>query len=391
MSFFTAPTHLAYHDLQDYRTVMLSRPHQTVARRIKALREERGLTQSDLAELMGLSHRQSLASIEAGDRAVSPDELVRAAEALRVELSAFTDPFRLIGEGQFSFRADGVAASVLDDFQARAGQWVATYRALRDRAGVPRSRLGCKLEIRRDSSYEEAQAGAEELRREWGLGDVPAEVLVGVIEREIEARVLFVEAPKNLSGAAVHLPGLHTILVNHRDPLGRRNFDIAHELFHLLTWDTMAPDRVEPREVPRGKGNRVERLAENFAGALLMPADVVARRWGERGDGDTSDWLVTVASSLRVSAVALKWRLVVLGHLATAEAEAIDDRELATHGESDRAAKPLLFNHDFVARVHAAIEDGFLSLGRATRILGVSAQQLGGLCAAYGLTLSYKV
>jgi XRE family transcriptional regulator, fatty acid utilization regulator len=370
---------------------MDARPHATVARRIKALREERGLTQSDLAELMGLSHRQSLASIEAGERAVGPDELVRAAKALRVELSAFTDPFRLIGEGQFSFRVDGVPATVLDDFQARAGQWVATYRTLRDRAGVPRSRLGCKLELRRDSSFEEAQAAAEELRREWGLGDVPAEVLVSVIERELEARVLYVDAPKNLSGAAVQLPGLHAILVNRNDPVGRRNFDIAHELFHLLTWDAMAPDRVEPREVPSGKGNRVERLAENFAGALLMPADVLTRRWEERGEADVHEWLVSVASSLRVTAVALKWRLVVLGHLSKAEAEAIDDRELVGNGGSARGAQPLLFDHELVARIHAAIEEGYLSLGRAARILGMTLPELGELCAAYGLPLSYEV
>jgi Zn-dependent peptidase ImmA (M78 family)/DNA-binding XRE family transcriptional regulator len=370
---------------------MSSSPHATVARRIKALREERGLTQNDLAELMGLNHRQSLASIEAGERAVSPEELVRAAEALRVELSAFTDPFRLLGEGQFSFRADGVPAAVLDDFQARAGQWVATYRTLRDRAGVPRSHLGCKLELRRDSSYEDAQAAAEELRREWGLGDVPAEVLVGVIERELDARVLFVDAPKNLSGAAVHVPGLHAILVNRSDPVGRRNFDVAHELFHLLTWDAMAPARVEPREVPSGKGNRVERLADNFAGALLMPADVVTRRWQERGEVSVDEWLVSVASSLRVSAVALKWRLVVLAHLTKAEAEAIDDRELAGNGGSARGTPPLMFNHELVARIHAAIEEGHLSLNRATRILGTSLQEFSELCTAYGLTLSYEV
>ena len=36
---------------------------------------------------------------------------------------------------------------------------------------------------------------------------------------------------------------------------------VAGELFHLLTWDSMPPDRVEPTEVPGKKGNRVEKLA----------------------------------------------------------------------------------------------------------------------------------
>jgi Zn-dependent peptidase ImmA (M78 family) len=153
----------------------------------------------------------------------------------------------------------------------------------------------------------------------------------------------------------------------------------------------MAPDRVEPREVPSGKGNRVERLAENFAGALLMPADVVARRWKERGEADVNEWLVSVASSLRVTAVALKWRLVVLGLLSKSEAEAIDDRDLAGNSASARGAQPLLFDRELVTRVHAAIEEGHLSLNRATSILGMTLKAFAELCTAHGLALSYEV
>ena len=75
-------------------------------------------------------------------------------------------------------------------------------------------------------------------------------MLPHAIERELGAQVLFVEAPAGVSGAAVHLPGLMAILVNRREPTGRRNFDLAHEIFHLLTWDSMPPARVEPTEVP---------------------------------------------------------------------------------------------------------------------------------------------
>jgi transcriptional regulator with XRE-family HTH domain len=362
-----------------------------IARRLKAFREERGLTQAVLADLMGLPHRQTLASIEAGDREISADELVRAAEVLEVELSDFTDPFRLVGEGEFSFRAGGVPSEILDGFERAARQWVATYRTLRERAGVQRSHLGCKLELRDDSTYEAAQNAAEELRREWNMGDVPAEVLVGVIERELGARVLFVDAPHGISGAAVHLPGLLTILVNRHESLGRRHFDIAHELFHLLTWDAMKPDRVEPHETPRGKGNRVEKLAENFAGALLMPADVVRQRWEQRGDTQLAEWLNTVATSLRVTSIALKWRLVVLGLLSKPEAEAVDDRRLAANGGQESDATPLAFGQEFIARVHGAVEEGHLSLRRAVQLLGITAREFSDLCAAYGVALSYEV
>jgi Zn-dependent peptidase ImmA (M78 family) len=284
-----------------------------------------------------------------------------------------------------------VPPDVLNEFQERAGQWVATYRTLLDRAGVQRSHLGRKLELREDSSYEEAQAAAEELRRDWRMGDVPAEVLASVIERELGARVLFVDAPKNVSGAAINLPGLHTILVNRRESLGRRHFDIAHELFHLLTWDAMAPDRVEPREVSRRKGNRVEKLADNFAGALLMPAEVIHRRWEQRDDVLLADWLKSSATALRVTAVALKWRLVVLGLLAKAQAEAMPDADLANGGRESSSLPPLPFDREFAARIHGAVEEGYLSLRRALQILGMTMEEFAALCGAYGLTLSYEV
>jgi len=220
---------------------------------------------------------------------------------------------------------------------------------------------------------------------------VPGEVLVGAIERELDARVLFVDAPPNVSGAAVHLSGLHTILVNRREPFGRRNFDIAHELFHLLTWDAMTPGRVEPREAPRGKGSRVERLAENFAGALLMPADVVERSWRDREGADLVQWLATVSDTLRVTAVALKWRMVVLGHLPKAQAQELDDRRLAGDGRGSETAPPLPFDRELIARIHGAVEEGHLSPRRAVDILGMTARAFGDLCAAYGLTLSYEV
>jgi hypothetical protein len=332
-----------------------------------------------------------LASIEAGNRSISPEELARVAEALEVDVGHFTDPFRLVGEGRFSFRADAVPGEVLKAFEARAGQWVATYRTLLEQAGVSRSRLGRRLDLVRESSFEDAHAAAEDLRREWHLGDVPAALLPMAIERELGAQVLFVDAPAGVSGAAVHLPGLLTILVNRREPVGRRNFDVAHELFHLLTWDSMPPDRVEPTAVQGKKGNRAERLAENFAGALLMPDEPVRERWAKRNGTDLHEWLNATASAFGVTSSALKWRLVVLGHLSKKRADSLDHSRLAGTRGLDGGTPPPRFSRDFVTRVYGAVEAGRLSLGKACRLLDLSTSAFAELCREYGLDLSYEI
>lgn len=359
--------------------------------RIKTLREEKGLTQDQVAASMGFANRQTVADIEAGKRRIQPEELIRLTEIFGVDLEHLTDPFRLVGEGRFNFRTGDVSGGVIDEFEAQAGRWIATYRELRSEAGVRASRLTHKLDLGERSSFEDAQEAGEQVHALWNLGDVPAARLPEAIREELDTEVLFVDAPPGLSGAAIELPGLNAILINRSEPAGRRNFDLAHELFHLLTWEAMPPTRVEPREIPRRKGNRVERLAENFAGALLMPGRILRDRWEDRGDEELTDWLNRTATDLQVTALALKWRLVAANLLAKAEVQGIDDRDLAGNGGAAQAPPPPPFSPDFVARMHDAVEAGRLSLAKATRLLGATPSDFAELCDTYGLDLSYEL
>jgi hypothetical protein len=135
----------------------------------------------------------------------------------------------------------------------------------------------------------------------------------------------------------------------------------------------------------------VERLAENFAGALLMPGQVLRDRWKDRGDEELTDWLNRTATDLQVTALALKWRLVAADLLAKPEAQRIDDRGLAANGGGAQAPPPPRFSPDFVARIHDAVEGGRLSLAKATRLLGVTPSAFAELCDTYGHDLSYEL
>lgn len=368
---------------------------QRIAARLRLAREKSGLTQQALAAAMGFENRQTLAAIEGGDRRLSANELLKAVALLGVDLDFFTDSFRLVGEGRFSFRAQrGVSPNLLDDFEEKAGRWIATYRELaaRETGGTHvLDPVQFTLSLTDRSSFEHAEAAASSLRERWSLGAIPAESLPETLERELNALILFVDAPRGISGAASQVPGLNAVLVNRYEPETRRNYDLAHELFHLLTWDSMPPQRVETVDAPQsGKTKRVEQLAENFAAALLMPRDEVIARWNiAASHRNLNDRLKDVAAQFHVSAVACKWRLKNLGVLSKTDELDIDDARLARPREHE-GEPPRAFSERFVRRIADALDAGRLSTKRAASLLSVSLAELRNLLLSYGIQPAFE-
>ena len=359
-----------------------------IGRRLRAAREWSGLTQQQLADAMGLRHRQTIAGIEAGDRRLKAREMIRAMQVLGVDLDYLTDPYRLVGEGQFCFRTTGaVDQRVLDRFEEQAGRWIALYRELSREAGDPPRWLGYKLNLNPHSSFEDAQAAGEAAADLWELGSRPADHLRSAMEERLHILVLYVDTPSGISGAASRVPGLNCALVNRKESEGRRNFDLAHELFHLLTWDALPPERTAPVDAShRGKRWRVEKLADNFAGALLMPAENLKRTWeATSAVGDVHERLNAVAGEMGISSPACKWRLRSLQLLSMADVEAIDDKLLgAKRGLVCWTSDPLPFGRRFVRCVASALDAGRLSVKRAAHLLDMSVARLARTLRAYG-------
>jgi XRE family transcriptional regulator, fatty acid utilization regulator len=104
---------------------------QTIGPRLKALRKARALDQGAVAAILGVASHQIVSQIESGARRVTGEELVKLIDGLDTDLDYFTDPFRLEGEGRFSWRrTPGTPIDALADYQMRAGRWIAAYRAL---------------------------------------------------------------------------------------------------------------------------------------------------------------------------------------------------------------------------------------------------------------------
>jgi Zn-dependent peptidase ImmA (M78 family)/transcriptional regulator with XRE-family HTH domain len=386
---------------------MLPVPNR-LGQRLRAFRERRDLSQEALSEKLGFKDRQTLSAIETGERRLSAEEMLRAVRALGVTVEELIDPFQLTGEGRFSWRQTGVSPGRLDRFEAVAGRWIAAFREIAPQVGRERPLLRQSLGLHKGSTVEEAMAAGERFAREFGLGEVPADRLPAVMEEKLHILVLMVEAMPGISGAACRLPELDAVLINRREVEGRRNFDLAHELFHLLTWEAMPPEHVEEADQGAGRG-KVEQLANAFAGALLMPGHLLeptARRGFAEGRGDGVGYgdgkgggsgagheppsvrqIKTMASRLEVSTVAVKWRLVALGRLSRKEALAIDDKLL----RESKGKLPPLFSRLFMDVLARAIDEGRVSARRAADLAGLDLEDLADLFRSHGVDAPFEL
>jgi Zn-dependent peptidase ImmA (M78 family) len=264
-------------------------------------------------------------------------------------------------------------------------------RWLREGEHGPTNPLKHTLRLTAQSSFEDAQQSGERLAEILDLGVVPAERLIERIEQHLDIPVLFVDTadPSEedlVSGATCHLDDLRVILVARNESEGRRFFDLAHELFHALTWDAMRPDRRESNSFEdRARGKRVEQLANNFAAALLMPRPSLERLLDRRRINDVAH-LTEAAAHLRVAPTALAWRLYNLKWIG----EELRDALMAERQRTPISGTPKRFSLSFVGMLQRAIDRGRLSARKAAKGMDTNLSQLADLFGEHGLPVPFE-
>ena len=351
-----------------------------VGRRIGYLRDSRSMTQLELAKLMGLKDRQTVSAIETGARKLKASELLGLIDIFDTTLEHLTDPYILVGEAQFSWRHTNPEARTLERFEDRAGCWLAMFRRLAEQTGYSRPPLQSRLGLTRHSSFEEAKLAGERFASAFQLGEVPAVRLIETMENKLGILVLMVNTEPGISGAACRLNNLDAVLVSRKEVIGHRHFNLAHEFFHLLTWDSMPPEHTENVRIP-GK-SRVEKLANQFASALLMPRETLEpqSQWTALEDSTLVQQLHSTANKLQVSTVALMWRLVALRWISSSQANRLRKVDMRNQGiRNYKNVQPVLYSKVFVDVIAHGIRDGYVSVARVAKLLDLSIEELGNL------------
>lgn len=359
--------------------------HRSLGYRVRDARDQKDWSQEKLSEQLGFKDRQTISDIETGKRSLRPEEIVRISELLDVPVEDLLDPFSVVGEANYSWRASKeIGDEALREFENQMSRVVGLLRWMRNKDSIKANPLKQSLKVDKTATFELAQERAEQLGKTLELGMIPAELLVERIENRLDIPILFIDvdhsnASDQISGATCHLHDLGVILVNRNESPGRRNFDIAHELFHALTWDSIPPDH-------RESNRRVEHLADNFAAALLMPVESLKRLIDTNGMQDPIH-LAEVASKLLVSPIALSYRLLNLNWIPKETQEALG-------GQCERyetPSRPLQYSQAFTKMLHTSIGRGRLSARKAAKALGTNLTSLARHFEGYEMSTPFDI
>lgn len=237
--------------------------------RLKTARQYRGLTVEELAQRINVS-KQTVSQYETGKIENVPfDKILAISNILKfpykyfaqqdsIELQTGATYFRSLMKTSKKYR---LAQEIKMEHVA------AVYLLLNEYVAFPE----LNLPDRGGETLSPTEA-AKSLREYWELGDKPIENLMRTVERNGIIVTTFATDTDDIDAFSqyVDVNGTDVFLIalsSNKESASRVNFDIAHELGHILLHEWSEDEEVLTREEFKAK----EKEANEFAAAFLMP------------------------------------------------------------------------------------------------------------------------
>ena len=284
---------------------------QEIGRRLRTIREARGLRQSDAAEKIQVA-RTTLVAIEQGKRRARSEEIQSLARLYGTSVNGV-------------LRREAVHLDLAPRFRKLPKS---SEQAREDAAQLLSRLVGAEVElenalgIQRKGSYPpekpilpgdvaiQAEEDAHELRSWLGLGAGPVLDILSLLELHVGMRVYVRPLARTISGLFAYTEAAGAcVLLNANHRAGRIAQTGAHELGHLIT------TRGEPEllvEHEESSQSRAEQYASAFARSFLTPGRAVRQRFAEITAGCshlTRRHVILLAHAFSVSREAMVRRL----------------------------------------------------------------------------------
>lgn len=344
--------------------------------RLKYARQSMKLTLADVKKRTGIG-TSTLSEFETGKREPRLPQLKELADLYHRSTSFFLEEGPLAGEmvlwRQRPTSPD--AESVQADLLRLAEQYHSLERWCDDFEELD---IPVVPDTRERFGYPRAEKLAHDFRTKYGLGERPGPSLLRVLEEVCKVKVFHIAFEPTGSAACTFSDRYGVaILLNSGNVRWRRNFDLAHELFHVLTWNVFrrgeACSVVEPSP-------QEEKLATCFARNLLMPQEplriAIDSQLGERTKLSFDD-LFEVARQFDVSVEALLWQMTFVYNLSKNVVQQTIGtfRDRISFWDKRQQDTPPNRPLRFEALANEALRKGMISTGRYAEYLGITRRQ----------------
>ncbi|MCY4623399.1 MAG: XRE family transcriptional regulator [Chloroflexi bacterium] len=278
--------------------------------RLKLARSASGLSLRELSDrIHNRVSAQAIGKYERNESMPSSGVLIALADALWISVNYLTgNPS--ISLQSVEFRAKGIASKKEEDrIKATVLHKLERYLTIERILNLPsihwQEPMSAPYPVTHDLL--EVDRAASRLRNDWGLGNNPIPDMAELME-DRGVKVLFCEL-SGVDGLTAQVLGeglqeAHVIVVNLDHTRDRQRFTIAHEIGHMVLDVTPGIDK--------------EKAAYRFAGAFLMPEEVL---WAKIGKHRSAiDWKELLALKLvfGISVQAITYRCKDLGIISQA-------------------------------------------------------------------------
>ncbi len=285
---------------------------EVLDKRIMAARQAAGFSITEAAQKLGFKNYQTLSAIEKGARNINAHELIMMARLYGRSLDYFLEPDVTPDPVLLWRKAIKIDASQI---QCQFLSFLENYSKLEHLLGLKRRWKDIQKNYDRDdfsyNGFEKADKLGAEIHSFLDLGSRPSLNLINDLENKLRFKILHLPLEEGISGASVvdNTIGVG-ILINANDVPWRRNYDLAHELFHVVTWDVFSLEEIGDGT----KKTRPEQYADIFASSLLLPEAHLRSALKETVTGSEIRPIdvIELAKDFGVSTEAVLWRLVNL-------------------------------------------------------------------------------
>ncbi len=348
-----------------------------ISEKLKYARNRAGLTGPQVKERTGIGE-SSLSEFENGRREPSLSQLQTLALAYRRSLAFFLSEEPISPEVVLWRQKPEQGA---EDMETRFLRLCEQYHNLevwleeKNQASLP------SVTDRTSLSYGDAASLAKTVRDTLNLGDHPALSLFSVLQEVCGVKIFHILfEPSGTAASSKSEVFGPAILLNSKNVRWRRNFDLAHELFHLLTWDVYRAGKKTEQTSCYASGEE-EKLANCFATNLLMPMEEIRDSVLTRVKGNEISFedLFDVARQFDVSIQTLIWQLKNVKLIAGNDAQI---KDLINRAEGRRPVldermdtKPSSLPERYKALAVKALRHGCFSVGRFAEYFDISRQE----------------